>query len=57
MPDYAVEVIDKDFAGLLAGHCDKVIESSRRVTLREVDERNYPVRIRDSIAWLFSPYL
>jgi cardiolipin synthase len=55
--EIAVEVIDDDFAVQLASHCDEVIKRSRRVTLREVDDRGYPTRIRDSIAWLFSPYL
>jgi cardiolipin synthase len=55
--EIAVEVIDEDFALQLASHCDEVIKRSRRVTLQEVDDRGYPARIRDSIAWLFSPYL
>jgi cardiolipin synthase len=55
--EIAVEVIDDEFAGQLAEHCDEVIGRSRRVTLQEVDGRGYPARIRDSIAWLFSPYL
>ncbi|MDP1931219.1 MAG: phospholipase D-like domain-containing protein [Gammaproteobacteria bacterium] len=30
---------------------------SRRVTKTEIESRSLPERIRDSIAWLFSPYL
>ncbi len=55
--EIAVEIMDDDFAQLLSRHCDTVISRSRRVTLQEVDSRSYPARIRDSIAWLFSPYL
>jgi cardiolipin synthase len=55
--EIAVEVLDNEFALQLSQHCIKVISHSRRVTLKEVDNRSYPVRIRDSIAWLFSPYL
>jgi cardiolipin synthase len=55
--EIAVEVLDNDFSRLLSLHCDAVIGRSRRVTLQEVDGRSYPARIRDSIAWLFSPYL
>ena len=55
--EIAVEVLDEKFAGRIAGHCDEVIGRSRRVTLAEVDGRSYPARIRDSVAWLFKPYL
>ena len=55
--EIAVEVLDGDFARQLSKHCDEVIGRSRRVTLQEVDSRGYPARFRDSIAWLFSPYL
>ncbi len=55
--EIAVEILDDDFAQRLAKHCDEVIGRSRRVTLQEVDGRGYLIRIRDSIAWLFSPYL
>jgi hypothetical protein len=34
-----------------------VIARSRRKTLAEVDSRSVPVRLRDGIARLFSPYL
>jgi cardiolipin synthase len=27
------------------------------VTLEQIEQRSLPVKIRDSIAWLFSPYL
>jgi len=55
--EIAVEILDDGFARQLSGHCNEVIGRSRRVTLQEVDSRSYPARIRDSIAWLFSPYL
>jgi len=55
--EIAVEILDDDFAQRLSKHCDEVIGRSRRVTLQEVDGRGYLIRIRDSIAWLFSPYL
>jgi cardiolipin synthase len=34
-----------------------VIAQSRRKTLAEVDGRSLPIRLRDGIARLFSPYL
>jgi len=55
--EIAVEILDDGFARQLSGHCNNVIGRSRPVTLQEVDSRSYPARIRDSIAWLFSPYL
>ena len=55
--EIAVEVIERTFAVELADHCKTVIARSRRVTLEEVDGRSLPVRFRDSIAWLFTPYL
>jgi len=55
--EIAVEVLDKDFARQLTNHCNEIIDRSRRVTLQEVDDRSYPIRFRDSIAWLFMPYL
>lgn len=52
-----VEIFGSDFAGQMA----EVIRSSagrgRQVTLAEVDGRSLPVRLRDSLCWLFSPYL
>lgn len=55
--EIAIEVLDESFSRHLSGHCDEVIDRSRRVTLEEVDGRRYPARIRDALAWLFSPYL
>jgi cardiolipin synthase A/B len=55
--EIAVEVLNDEFALQLSRHCTEVISHSRRVTLQEVDSRSHPIRIRDSIAWLFSPYL
>lgn len=55
--EIAVEIIDSALAETLTGHFDKIVSHSRKITLEEVDKRSYPVRFRDSIAWLFSPYL
>ncbi len=51
-----VEVYDKSFTQTLTEHVDSTIQNSREVTLEEVDSRSLPVRIGDSICWLFSPY-
>ena len=55
--EIAVEVYDDGFGRELVQHVDNVIARSRPVTLEEVDGRSLPVRLRDSVAWLFSPYL
>jgi cardiolipin synthase len=55
--EIAVEVFDEAFGARLAGHVDEVIQRSRPVTLDEVDGRPFLARIRDAVAWLFSPYL
>jgi cardiolipin synthase len=55
--EMVVEVYDREFAGSVERHFEAVRERSREVTLEEVDRRRLPVRIRDSLAWLLSPYL
>jgi cardiolipin synthase len=55
--EIAVEIIDAELGETLTRHFDEIVSRSRQTTLTEVDERSYPVRFRDSIAWLFSPYL
>ena len=55
--EVAVEVIDRDFASRIAAQIDRYLEGSRPVTLEEVDGRPLPERVRDSLAWLASPYL
>jgi len=55
--EIAVEIIDSALGKTLVRHFDEIVGRSRKTTLEEVDKRSYPVRFRDSIAWLFSPYL
>jgi len=52
-----VEVYGREFASGLIEYFDHAFESGREVTLEEVDGRGLPVRLRDSVCWLFSPYL
>lgn len=52
-----VEVFDRELAHGLAAHCLAARGRSREVTLDEVDGRAFSERLRDAIAWLFSPYL
>jgi cardiolipin synthase len=55
--ELAVEVFDEHFAEILTAHVESVIQRSQVVTLEDMDGRPLPVRLRDSMAWLLSPYL
>jgi cardiolipin synthase len=55
--EFAVETYDTKAGRLAAEYLAGVIDRSREVTLEEVDGRGLPVRLRDSLAWLFQPYL
>lgn len=55
--ELGVEVYGTELAAALDTHTDAVRSTSRQVTLEEVDGRSLPVRLRDGICWLFSPYL
>jgi len=55
--EVGVEVYDEDFATKLSSYAQRELQSCRRITLEEVDSRPLPIKIRDGIAWLFSPYL
>ncbi|HXV76830.1 MAG TPA: cardiolipin synthase [Candidatus Polarisedimenticolaceae bacterium] len=55
--EFAVEVYDSRMGRVAAEYVDRIVARSRRVTLDEVDSRSLPVRLRDSVAWLFQPYL
>ena len=55
--ELAVEVFDRALVRELGEHCRTAAHASRQVTLEEVDARSLPVRVRDALCWLFSPYL
>ena len=55
--EIGVEIYDEQLASELSQYTLKVIAGSRLVTLDELAQRSFPVKIRDGIAWLFSPYL
>ena len=52
-----VEVYDTEFGVRMAQHIEAARETAHRVTLTELDNRPLPSRIRDAVAWLFTPYL
>jgi cardiolipin synthase len=55
--ELAVEVFDSPFARSLSDHIQRSRERSLEVLLEDLDGRRLPVRLRDALAWLFSPYL
>ena len=52
-----VEAISTDLAGELDAIIERRRRSGREITLKEVDSRPLPVRIRDGLARLLTPYL
>jgi cardiolipin synthase len=52
-----VECYDAALAAELDGHVRARIAAARPLTLAEVDGRSLPIRLRDGVARLFSPYL
>jgi cardiolipin synthase len=55
--EFNVECYDRDFADRLNRLIDGQIAKSRALTLAELTGRSLPVKLRDGIARLFSPYL
>ena len=55
--ELVVEVFDHNFVSKLSEHFEQVKSISVEETLAGVDGRSLPIRVRDAIAWLFSPYL
>ncbi len=55
--ELGVEIYQPDLTEQLSEHCDGLRDRSRRITLDELNDRSLPIQIRDSLAWLFTPYL
>ena len=55
--ELAVEIFHDGMAREIAAHFDEARSRSHEVTLEEIDARSFPVRLRDGMAWLFSPYM
>jgi cardiolipin synthase len=52
-----VEIFDKKTAAELDGHIRRCAARSMELTLRDLDSRNLAKKLRDAVAWLFSPYM
>jgi cardiolipin synthase len=52
-----VEILDKTFALQMISELQQIIKKSHQVSFEEVESRSLLIRIKDSLFWLFSPYL
>ncbi len=55
--EVAVEIINDDFAADQIQDLTAKRNNARELTLEELDARTFPIKLRDSLAWLASPYL
>ena len=55
--ELAVEVFDQTFSRRVAAHIEEVRLKSKEIFVEELDSRPFFERLRDSLFWLFSPYL
>ena len=55
--EFNVEAFDREFAARVGAHIDGKRAQARAVTLKDVDSRSLPVRLRDGLARLWTPYL
>jgi cardiolipin synthase len=55
--EMVLEIFDPAVNQSLRGRFVQALARSRETSLAEMDGRSLPVRIRDSLCWLFTPYL
>ena len=52
-----IEVYDRSLTQQLDARIDATIAKGERITIRSLRRRSFPLRLRDKIVWLASPYL
>lgn len=52
-----LEVLDNDFAELVESRIDAAIAEGQEVTLGDISDRPFPLRLLEKLIWLGSPYL
>ncbi|MGV3549959.1 phospholipase D-like domain-containing protein [Rhizobium sp.] len=52
-----LEVLDTGFAEIIENRVDRALEGARLVTLHDLRNRPFPLRLAEKILWLGSPYL
>lgn len=55
--ELALNIYDIDLRQSIDAELNRTLADSKRVGNQYLGQRNLPIRIRDAIAWLFTPYL
>jgi cardiolipin synthase len=55
--ELGLEIFDSQTVKPLGQYCQRAYKASTQISLASLENRRLPERIRDAIAWLFSPYL
>jgi cardiolipin synthase len=55
--EIAVEIFDEQVCAILAQHIETVRARSQPVRLESLRSDSFPVRVRNGLSWLLSPYL
>jgi cardiolipin synthase len=55
--ELGVEVFSREFASQLADYIEKNLANAHRVNDKLLGKEPLPIRIRNAVSWLFSPYL
>ncbi len=55
--ELGVEIFDRDLNNQLAVYINKKIHNAKRLDQSQLDSASLPSRVRNALAWLFSPYL
>jgi cardiolipin synthase A/B len=52
-----VEIFDAAVANIVSTHIRNCIRRSGELTLKDLEQRNLAIKLRDAFVWIFSPYL
>src|SRR5690606_16422645 len=55
--ELSVEIFSRDMTARLSAYCEEERVGAERCARAMLDRRSLPVRMRDAVCWLFSPYL
>lgn len=55
--EMGVEVFSKSLNNELWDHFDEILKKSKKIQLKALQHRSLPHKLRDSLAWVCSPYL
>lgn len=55
--ELGVEVFSREFTSQLVEYIEKNLAQAKRVNVELLGKEPLPIRIRNALSWLFSPYL